>query len=67
VKTMPTLRHSSVRALKRERFESAMRSEPVQKLIRENATPDRISALVNASSTTIRSWLKARGALRERR
>jgi hypothetical protein len=44
-----------------------MRSEPVQKLIRENATPDRISALVHASSTTIRSWLKARGALRRRR
>jgi len=38
-----------------------MRSQPVQKLIRENASPDRISTLVNASPTTIRSWLKARG------
>ena len=37
-----------------------MRSQPVQKLILENATPDRISALVDASPTRIRSWLQAR-------
>jgi hypothetical protein len=57
---MPTPRESSARALNRERFEAAMRSQPVQKLILENATPDRISALVDASPTRIRSWLQAR-------
>jgi hypothetical protein len=57
---MPTPRNSSARALNRERFEAAMRSEPVLKLILENASTDRISALVDASPATIRSWLKAR-------
>jgi hypothetical protein len=38
-----------------------MRSEPVQKLIRENATSVRISGLVGASPNKVRSWLKARG------
>jgi hypothetical protein len=57
---MPKPRESSARALETKRFEAAMRSEPVQKLIRRRHA-DRISKLVNASSTTIRSWLKARG------
>jgi len=61
VKTMPTPRKSTARALNRERFEAAMLSQPVQKLIRENATPERIGALVDASPATIRSWLRARG------
>jgi len=39
-----------------------MRSEPVQRLIRENASTDRISALVGASPNTIRAWLKAHAA-----
>ena len=54
-------RESSARALETKRFEAAMRSEPVQKLIRENATSVRISGLVGASPNKIRSWLKARG------
>jgi len=58
---MPNPRESSARALERKRFEAAMRSEPVQKLIRENASPDRISGLVGASHDRVRSWLKARG------
>ena len=40
-----------------------MRSEAVQKLILENAAPDRISARVNASPSRVRLWLKARGLL----
>jgi hypothetical protein len=36
---------ASARALKRKPFEAAMRSQPVLKLILENATPDRISGL----------------------
>ena len=60
--TMPTPRDSSARILNRERFEAAMRSEPVQRLIRENASTDRISALVGASPNTIRAWLKAHAA-----
>jgi len=58
---MPQPRKSSLRALETKRFEAAMRSEPVQKLIRENATSVRISGLVGASPNKIRSWLKARG------
>jgi hypothetical protein len=40
-----------------------MRSEAVEKLILENATSERISALVNASPSRVRSWLRARGLL----
>jgi hypothetical protein len=58
---MPKPRESSARTLERKRFEAAMRSEPVQKLIRENAPADRISGLVGASHDRVRSWLKARG------
>jgi hypothetical protein len=50
----------TTRELSPERFEAAMRSEPVLKLILENASTDRISALVDASPATVRSWLKAR-------
>ena len=51
---MPEPRKGSVRALETKRFETAMRSEPVQKLIRENATLVRISGLVGALPTSQR-------------
>jgi hypothetical protein len=35
-----------------------MWSEPVQKLIRENAPADRISGLVGASHDRVRSWVE---------
>jgi len=60
-------RESSAWALEEKRFETAMGPEPIQKLIRENATSVRISGLVGASPNKIRSWLKAHGALREGR
>ena len=64
---MPKPRKGLARALEIERFEAAMRSEPIQKLIRENATSVRISGIVGASPNKIRAWLKARGALQEGR
>ena len=54
-------RESSARALETKRFEAAMRSEPVQKLIRENATSVRIAVVVDSSPYRVRAWLKARG------
>jgi len=57
---------NSAQALERQRFEAAMRSPPVLKLIRENATTERISVLVDSSPSRVRAWLKARGLLRER-
>ena len=60
-------RESSVRALETERFEAAMRSKPVLKLIRENASTERIAVVVESTAYRVRSWLKARGLLRERR
>jgi hypothetical protein len=64
---MPTPRDSSAKRLEQERFEAAMRSEPVLKLIRENASTERIAVVVESSAFRVRSWLKAHGLLRERR
>jgi hypothetical protein len=41
---------ASARALERKRFEAAMRSPPVLKLILENATTDRMAGVVDSSS-----------------
>ena len=59
-------RESSARALDRKRFEAAMRSPPVLKLILEKATTEQISVLADSSPYRVRAWLKARGLLRER-
>jgi len=44
-----------------------MRSPPVLKLILENTSTDRIAGAVDSSPSRVRAWLKARGALPERR
>jgi len=64
---MPKPRESSAQALERQRFEAAMRSPPVLKLILENATVERISGVVESSTYRVRAWLKARGVLPKRR
>ena len=58
---------SSARAFNRKRFEAAMRSPPVLKLILEKTSTDRIAVVVDSTPSRVRSWLKARGLLRERR
>jgi hypothetical protein len=60
-------RASSAKRLEQERFEAAMRSEPVLKLVRENASTERIAVVVESTAYRVRSWLKAHGLLRERR
>jgi hypothetical protein len=64
---MPKPRESSARALEAKRFEAAMRSPRIRKLILENIGTDRIAAVVDSSPYRVRAWLKARGVLRERR
>ena len=44
-----------------------MRSPPVLKLILENTGTDRIAGVVDSSPLRVRTWLKARGVLPERR
>jgi hypothetical protein len=63
---MPKPRENSAQALERQRFEAAMRSPPVLKLILENTSTDRIAAAVDSSPSRVRAWLKARGVLPER-
>jgi hypothetical protein len=60
---LPAPRDSSAQRLNRERFEAAMRSEPVLQLIRESVSPERIGPKIGSSPTRVRSWLKARGLL----
>jgi hypothetical protein len=64
---MPNPRESSARTLERKRFEAAMRSPPVLKLIQENTSTDRIAQAVDSSPSRVRAWLKARAVLPERR
>ena len=44
-----------------------MRSPPVLKLILEKTPTDRIAGVVDSTPSRVRSWLKARGLLRETR
>jgi hypothetical protein len=44
-----------------------MRSPPVLKLILEKTSTERIAVVVDSTPSRVRSWLKARGLLRERR
>jgi hypothetical protein len=58
---------SSARALDRKRFEAAMRSPLVLKLILENTSTDQIAVVADSTPFRVRAWLKARGLLPERR
>ena len=58
---------ASLRTLERKRFEEAMLSPPVLKLILENASIERIAGDVDSSPGRVRAWLEARGLLPERR
>jgi hypothetical protein len=64
---MPKPRESSLRTFEKKRFEEAMLTPPVLKLILENATIDRICGVAESNPHRIRAWLEARELLPERR